>query len=130
MAIVGNSLSLAVLVYLALNPVTSIAQTTIIFVLIGVTGAAYGLLMAHGRAFLPAHLTGRGVTLLNFFSIGGVGVMQFATGPIVSANAVTGQPESGYAALFAFYAAMLAISLFIYLFVRDAKPERAKLATA
>jgi sugar phosphate permease len=129
-AIVGNSLSLAVIVYLALNPVTSIAQTTLIFVLIGVTGAAYGLLMAHGRAFLPAHLTGRGVTLLNFFSIGGVGVMQFATGPIVSANAVTGQPESGYAALFAFYAAMLAISLFIYLFVRDAKPERAKLATA
>lgn len=124
-AVVGNSLSVAVIAYLAFNPVTSIAQTTIIFMLIGVTGAAYGLLMAHGRAFLPPHLTGRGVTLLNFFSIGGVGAMQFATGAVVSSNAVPGDPVAGYQALFVFYAVMLAISLAIYLFVRDAKPERA-----
>ena len=48
----------------------------------------YGMLMAHARAFLPPHLLGRGVTLMNFFSIGGVGMMQFATGAVVTANVV------------------------------------------
>ncbi len=128
-AFIGNAFSLGAIIYLALNPMTDIATTTIMFVLIGLTGASYGLLLAHGRAFLPAHLTGRGVTLLNFFSIGGVGIMQFATGPVVAENAVASQPAAGYQALFIFYAVMLALSLAIYLFAREAKPERAKSAT-
>ena len=52
----------------------------------------FGLLVAHGRAFLPAHLMGRGVTLINFFAIGGIGVMQFATGALVTANFDPGDP--------------------------------------
>src|SRR5690606_34583053 len=69
-AVAGNALGLAALLVFALNPVTSLFTSTIILVVIGVTGASFGLMMAHGRAFMPAHLTGRGVTLLNFFSIG------------------------------------------------------------
>jgi hypothetical protein len=80
--------------------------------------------MAHARAFMPPHLVGRGVTLMNFFSIGGTGAMQFATGAVVTANAVPGEPAAAYSALFAFYAAILGITLAIYLFSRDAKPER------
>ena len=91
---------------------------------IGGGAVRYGLLMAHGRAFLPPHLTGRGVTLLNFASIGGVGLMQFATGGVVTAYAVPGDPVAAYAALFWFYAIMLALSILIYLLVRDAKPEK------
>lgn len=124
-AVGGNMLSLAVLVYIALNPVTDVTTTTVLLVLIGVTGASFGLLMAHGRAFLPPQLTGRGMTLLNFFSIGTVGLMQFATGAVMTASAVPGEPVAGYAALFWFYAAMLAFAVIIYLFSRDAKPERA-----
>ena len=96
---------------------------TLLLVVIGVAGGSYGLLMAHARAFVPAHLTGRGVTLMNFFAIGGVGVMQFATGAVVTAAAVPGDPATAYAALFGFYAVVLAVSLAIYLFARDAKPE-------
>ena len=124
-AVVGNALALTTLVFIALNPVTTIGTTTLILAVIGLTGGSYGLLMAHGRAFLPPHLTGRGVTLLNFFSIGGVGVMQFATGAVVTSSAVEGEPAAPYAALFWFYALMLGVSLLIYLFTRDAKPERA-----
>jgi predicted MFS family arabinose efflux permease len=123
-AVAGNTISVAVLVWIALDPVTSIFAATIVFVLIGVTGGSYGLLMAHGRAFLPARLTGRGVTLLNFYSIGGVGLMQFATGGVVTTAAVPGEPAAAYAALFWFYAVMLAVSIVIYLAARDARPER------
>jgi hypothetical protein len=69
------------------------------------------------------HLTGRGVTLMNFFSIGGVGLMQFLTGGVVTAAAVPGDPAAGYTALFGFYVLMLGLALLIYLFSRDAKPH-------
>lgn len=123
-AVIGNSLGLAALVFVALNPESGIATATLVLVVIGLTGASFGLLMAHGRAFLPPHLTGRGVTLLNFFSIGSVGLMQFATGAVVTASVVPGEPAAAYQALFWFYAAMLAFALLVYLAARDAKPER------
>ena len=124
-SVAGNTLSVATLVVFAFNPAPGFVWATVLLVGIGLFGGAYGLMMAHGRAFLPPHLTGRGVTLLNFFSIGGVGAMQFATGAVYSAAAVPGTAASGYQALWAFYAAMLACALVIYLFARDAKPERA-----
>lgn len=122
-AFCGNIVGLSAIVWLAFNPVTTIAASTAAFVVIGLFGGSYGLLMAHARAFLPGHLTGRGVTLMNFFSIGGVGAMQFATGAVVTSATVPGDPAAGYAALFGFYALMLGLSLVIYLFARDAPPN-------
>jgi len=122
-ALAGNTLSLAAIVWLAMNPGAGLTADTIVFVLIGITGASYGLLMAHARAFLPPHLTGRGVTLMNFFSIGGVGAMQFVTGGVVTAATVPGDPAAAYQTLFLFYAVMLAAALVIYLAAKDAKPH-------
>ncbi|MDH4984866.1 MFS transporter [Aminobacter anthyllidis] len=124
-AVVGNTIGLAAILYLALNVVSDITTVTIVFVIIGVTGGSYGLLMAHARAFLPPHLIGRGVTLMNFFAIGGVGLMQFATGAVVTANVVPGDPTAAYSALFWFYVLMLGVAIVIYLWARDAKPEAA-----
>jgi MFS family permease len=121
-AVVGNTIGVAVIAGLALLPQVSVPFATVLFVLVGLSGSAYGLLMAHARAFVPAHLTGRGVTLMNFFSIGGVGVMQFATGAVVTGAAVPGEPAAAYQALFAFYALALAASVAIYLRARDARP--------
>ncbi|MBA3449551.1 MAG: MFS transporter [Pseudaminobacter sp.] len=123
-AVGGNIISLLAIAYMAFNPATSVASTTVAFVVIGVCGMGYGLLMAHARAFLPPHLIGHGVTLMNFFSIGGVGLMQFATGGVVTANITPGEPGAAYGALFAFYALMLGIAVAIYLFSRDARPEK------
>ncbi|GLS28556.1 Sugar phosphate permease [Mesorhizobium albiziae] len=122
--LIGNSISLAAICFLAVFTVSSISATTAALVVIGLCGMSYGLMMAHARAFFPPHLVGRGVTLMNFFTIGGVGAMQFATGAVVTANAVPGEPAAAYTALFTFYAVMLGIALAIYLFSRDAKPER------
>ena len=120
--IVGNAVSLGTISYLAVMPATSLFTVTVLFVVIGISGMSYGMLMAHARAFLPPHLIGRGVTLMNFFSIGGVGVMQFATGGVVTAATDAANPAAGYQALFVFYAAMLAATLAVYLFSRDARP--------
>ena len=69
------------------------------------------MLMAHGRAFLPPHLVGRGVTLMNLFSIGGAGLAQVITGPIYAGG--------GFVPVFLFYAGAQSIGLLIYLMSRD-----------
>ncbi len=123
-AVVGNSIAVAAFAFLALSVGGSIDADTAAFVVIGITGCGYGLLMAHARAFFPPHLVGRGVTLMNFFAIGGIGVMQFATGWLVSTAQAGGLP-SAYAALFWFYAICLALAIILYLWAQDAPPERA-----
>lgn len=123
-AIAGNSLSVAGLAFMALHVGQGILGDTILLAMIGVCGMSYGLLMAHARAFLPPHLTGRGVTLMNFFSIGGVGVMQFATGAVVTWTTDPADSAAAYSALFAFYVAVLGMALLVYLFSRDAPPGR------
>ncbi|MDQ6432950.1 MFS transporter [Mesorhizobium sp. LHD-90] len=122
-AVGGKSICLAAVAALGLFPQTSIGVSTGLLMLIGIAGGSYGLLMAHARAFLPPRLLGRGVTLMNFFSIGGAGVMQFATGAVVTRSIVPGEPAAAYAALFLFIALALGAALVIYLFSRDAKPD-------
>ncbi|MEW9837312.1 MFS transporter [Mesorhizobium marinum] len=125
-AVAGNAVTVLALITLALNPAAGLATTTLLFIAIGLAGGSYGVLMAHARAFVPAHLTGRGVTMMNFFSIGGVGMMQFATGGVVTAWSAPGDPTSGYVALFCFYALAVGLALLVYLSSRDARPEAAR----
>lgn len=119
----GNAIALGAILWLFLSPGAGLAGVTVAFVVIGLAGMSYGMLMAHSRAFLPPHLTGRGVTLMNFFSIGGVGLMQFLTGWVVTASTVPGEPQAAYGALWLFYAAALGLGLAIYLASRDSRPE-------
>jgi len=120
----GNALVLAAVVTLCAAPRPPLPAATALLVLIGVAGTSYAVLLAHGRAFVPSAFVGRGVTLLNFFSISGVGIMQFVTGRIVSARP---DPSAlaGYRVLFATYALALAAALAIYLCSRDAPPGSA-----
>lgn len=122
--VIGNALALTALAFLYASPAASMAMATGLLFVIGLTGMSYGVLMAHARSFCPVHLTGRGVTLMNFFTIGGVGVMQFLSGGIVSQSAASETPAAQYSHVFAFYGLMLAISLGIYLFSRDARPKQ------
>ncbi len=116
----GNLVSLAAIAALAVFPVSSIAFVTIALTAIGSFGLSYGLQMAHARSFMSADLVGRGVTLMNFFNIMGVGTMQLATGAVVTASTDAAQPAAAYSALFWFYAALLALALLIFAFSKDA----------
>ncbi|MCF6322536.1 MAG: MFS transporter [Rhizobiaceae bacterium] len=122
-AIVANSLVLASCIWLALNPDAALISVTLAFVGMALFGSAYAVQMAHGKSYFPAHMVGRGLTLLNFFSIGGVAVMQFASGLVVETFSVPQNPTAGYSALFAFYAIVIAAALAIYLWSKDAKPR-------
>ncbi len=117
----GNFAVLIAVLALVANPVPSISTVTTLFVLIGVCGTSYGVLISHGRAFVPSHLLGRGVTLLNFCSIFGAGAMQFISGAFMESQDDPTSANS-YQLLFALYALLLGATLLVYLFARDAAP--------
>lgn len=100
----------------------SAGTAVILFALIGLFGASYALLMAHAKTHMPLHLTGRGVTMMNFFGIGGVGLGQIITGKIHSfATAESAAPGIAYDAVFGYYGVALALALFIYAFSSDVR---------
>ncbi|MDX5357244.1 MAG: MFS transporter, partial [Rhodobacterales bacterium] len=86
---------------------------------VGFFGMSFPLMMAHGRAFFPPHLVGRGVTILNLFGIGGVGLMQVVSGRVFTAASGGAEPVAAYGALFGFFAVVIAIGCAAYAFSRD-----------
>lgn len=85
---------------------------------IGFFGSSFGMVVAHGRAFFPPHLIGRGVTLLNLFGIAAVGLAQVITGRIHAAVA-TPPAAAPYQAIFGFFALALVLGLVVYAFSQD-----------
>lgn len=114
----GNLLTLACLVGLWLVPGESLALSTALLAGVGFFGASFPMVIAHGRAFLPPALTGRGVTLLNLFGIAATGVLQMATGRVYGALSGT-DPVRPFAAIFALCAVLLALGLAVYARSRD-----------
>jgi nitrate/nitrite transporter NarK len=114
----GNVLGATTLGLLCLWVDSGVWVSVLLLAVIGFLGASFPVIMAHGRAFVPPHLVGRGVTLLNLFGVGGVGLAQFATGRIHAANDGIGS-AAPYTAIFGFFAVTLAIGCAIYLFSRD-----------
>jgi MFS family permease len=93
-----------------------------VMALIGGAGMTYGVLMAHGRSFVPDHLLGRGITLLNILFIGGAGVLQPLSGALMTR--LSGHPpESAFAMLHLAFAGLLLAGLAIYAFARDNPPK-------
>ncbi|MEZ5910926.1 MAG: MFS transporter [Paracoccaceae bacterium] len=111
----GNALAAASVAGLWLWPAQSVLLSTVFLAGVGLFGASYGIVIAHGRAFFPAHLMGRGVTLMNLFGIGGTGLMQAASGRLF-ALAPNEAPAAPYLAVFAFFSLLLAIGTAIYAF--------------
>ena len=99
--------------------------------------AAYGfalgffpLLTAHGKSLFPPELIGRGMTLLNMGTIGGVFVQQTVTAWVVEmfgstmVDGVKTYPPAAYHAVFAVIAIELALALLFYFGARDPHPSR------
>ena len=119
----GTLITLICAAILVALPMQSLWFSVALMSGIGFFGATYPVLMAHGRSFLPPHLIGRGVTMLNLCSIGGVGVLQFVSGQVYSASVATGRVSTAYVNVFALFAACVLLGLVIYLFSRDNTPS-------
>lgn len=100
-------------------PAPGMVTAVALFCVVGFFGMAFPLILAHGRSFVPAHLAGRGVTLMNLFGIGGVGLFQVVTGRVQDAAAETGTVAQSYGPVFAVFAVITVAGLIPYLFSRD-----------
>ena len=116
--LIGNLAGVACLGLLWLNPAPGLWAAGALIAAVGFFGMSFPLLMAHGRAFFPPHLVGRGVTLLNLFGIGGVGVFQVLSGHVHRA-AEGPDPALTFGTLFGFFALVLAVGCLGYAFSRD-----------
>lgn len=118
--LIGNLIGATALIGLWLSPSGPIAQTSLLIAAVGFFGASFPLIMAHGRSFVPAHMTGRGVTLLNLFGIGGVGILQFFSGGIRTKLIDAGYSTAeSYGTLFLGLSLILIAGCLIYLFSQD-----------
>lgn len=114
----GNGVVLGLLVAFWLFPAPPSWAAMALFAGIGFFGASFAMVMAHGRAFIPPALMGRGVTLLNLAGIGAAGLVQVATGRIYAATRP--DPASApFSAVLATMAVLLALGLLAYAFSRD-----------
>ncbi len=119
----GNAICAAACAALWALPGAGLWTHVALFSAVGFFGLSFPLVMAHGRAFVPMHLAGRGVTLLNLCSIGGVGVFQVVTGRLQAAAAARAgaeaAPAAAYGPVFAAAGLALAAGLAIYALSRD-----------
>jgi MFS family permease len=79
------------------------------------------VVIAHGKSLFPPELVGRGMTLLNMGSMGGVFVTQSVSGLAIDLFASTGgvYPVASYRMVFALQAAFLVVAAALYLTARD-----------
>lgn len=110
-----------VLAALAAWPAAGLVPAVLLLAALGFFGSAYPAIMSHGRSFLPQHLIGRGVSLINMFGIGGAGLLQFASRPVYRAAENTAVPGATFSAIFLFFLLPLIAGLAAYLFSRDVR---------
>ena len=97
-----------------------VAPAALPYLLFGFSAAACDVLLAHARAVFPPSMTGRVVTAVNLFGMGGVFVLQWAFGLVLDASqgsvsAAGGYPPAGYAVAFGLTAAGTTAALLFYL---------------
>ena len=108
----GNSICLAAISALSFVPELPYKSAVICFTLVGFFGMSFPVVVAHGRSFVPIELSGRGVTLMNLFAIGGVGVLQTISGIVFDR-------AGDFGSVFSVYFILILIGLAVYLFSKD-----------
>ena len=110
--LIGNFICLFSVAALSFLPELSYNFAIISFALIGFFGMSFPVVVAHGRSFVPIELSGRGVTLMNLFAIGGVGVLQALSGLVF-------ERTGDFGAVFSVYFILILIGLVVYFWSKD-----------
>lgn len=117
--VTGSVVTAAVFAALGTLNVTSVIATVALLSLAGFAGHTYAVLMAHGRAFIPDHMLGRGITTLNALFIGGAGVLQPISGLLFERVRGSSDATAAYAAVHLMFAVLLVVALVVYLRSED-----------
>jgi predicted MFS family arabinose efflux permease len=91
------------------------------FIAIGAFPAVVSVLIAHGKSLFPPHLVGRGMTLMNIGTMGGVFVCQTITGFLIDQFPPAGEGYAldAYRLVFAYQTAFILLGCLAYFFSRD-----------
>lgn len=108
----GNFICLLSVAVLAFLPQLSYNIAVLSFAVIGFFGMSFPVVVAHGRSFVPIELSGRGVTLMNLFAIGGVGILQVFSGLVFDST-------GDFGAVFSVYFVLILMGLAVYLWSKD-----------
>jgi len=92
--LVGSGMAGFGFLALGLWPAMPLVPAMLVLCLIGLFGVTFAVMLAHARLFMPGHVIGRGITFANFLSIGGTGVVQYASGA-----AIAGMQRTGYSTI-------------------------------
>ena len=88
--------------------------------MIGFLGSSFAVFMAQARSFFPQHLIGRGVTMINLFTIGGAGITQMLSGYVFDAAAGSARGvQAQYDMVFLFYGVLALAGLIVYAFSQE-----------
>ena len=108
----GNFICLLSVAALSFLPELPYRFAIICFAVIGFFGMSFPVVVAHGRSFVPIELSGRGVTLMNLFAIGGVGILQALSGLVFDRT-------DDFGAVFLVYSVLIFMGLTVYLWSKD-----------
>jgi MFS family permease len=96
----------------------SVSALALLFGLFGFFGASSVLFFAHARAIFPIEMTGRAVTAVNLFGIGGSALLQWWLGLVVGLFPQVGigrYPPQAYSTIFFITAGLCLVALLFYL---------------
>jgi MFS family permease len=119
--LLGGGSSGIALALLALVDTLTTPLLIVWFAVFGFVCAYTPILVAHGKSLFPPHLVGRGMTVLNVGTIGGVFVAQTLSGIVIELFPAPGgvYPLAAYQAVFGLQAAFMLVACAVYATARD-----------
>jgi hypothetical protein len=120
--LVGAGATAAALGYLALAGTLTPIMLVAWFAIFGLVSAFGPVLIAHGRALFSLHQVGRGLTVLNMGSMGGVFLSQAVSGFVIEWFPVAADGAyslSAYRAVFGLQAIFILLVSLVYFQARD-----------
>jgi MFS family permease len=125
--LLGAGLTAATLAAIAILGTLSAPMLVLWFIVLGFITAYTPVMIAHGRSLFPPHLLGRGITVMNLGTMGGVFLVQAVSGVVLDLfPTVDGAyPLDAYRLLFGLQAVAVLLSGLFYLGAYDPlRPRR------
>jgi predicted MFS family arabinose efflux permease len=119
--LIGSGVTMLALLALAAGGVLSAPALIVWFAAFGLVSAFTPVMIAHGKSLFPPHLVGRGITLLNIGTMGGVFITQLVSGLVIDQfpSPAGIYPLDAYRLVFLLQAGFLFAAWLVYLRARD-----------